>query len=168
MKKGGVAGLIIMIAFTALIVVFGVKIILTIIPGDDLSSADTSLRQVSFAVRMVGDGQCRSADINLPKGYKIDQNDDELRLLNDDDTVLKSLNRDEKLRAPKSKDGKNFLNAKEYPIEINHDYSKKIKGELCVCKLTRDQTKGAYSHYNKEDIVIIPPQVRIGISECVL
>jgi|ETNmetMinimDraft_4_1059912.scaffolds.fasta_scaffold11222_3 hypothetical protein len=170
MKKGQTnpAGLIFMILGTAVIVIVGVTIILKLIPTDELSNADASLKQVSFAIRMVGDGQCRSAEINIPSGYKISQSNDELRLLDDDDNILKSLDRYEKLRAPKSKDSKNFLNSKENPLEINHDYSKKIKGELCVCKLTRDQTKGSYSSYNSGDIVIIPADVRLGISECIL
>jgi hypothetical protein len=170
MKKGQTttAGLIFMILGTAVIVIVGVTIILKLIPTDEFSNADASLKQVSFAIRMVGDGQCRSAEINIPSGYKISQSNDELRLLDDDDNILKSLDRYEKLRAPKSKDSKNFLNSEEYPFEINHDYSKKIKGELCVCKLTQDQTKGSYSSYNSGDIVIIPADVRLGISECIL
>lgn len=170
MKKGQTnpAGLIFMILGTAVIVIVGLTIILKLIPTDELSNADASLKQVSFAIRMVGDGQCRSAEINIPSGYKISQSNDELRLLDDDDNILKSLDRNEKLRIPKSKDSKNFLNSKESPFEINHDYSKKIKGELCVCKLTRDQTKGSYSSYNSGDIVIIPADVRLGISECIL
>ena len=170
MKKGQTdsAGIIFMVLGTAVVVLVGVIIILKLIPTDEFTIADASLKQVSFAVRMVGDGQCRSTEINLPSGYKIDQSNDELRLLDDDGTVLKSLDRDEKLRIPKSKDSKNFLNSKENPFEINHDYSKKIKGELCICKLTRDQARGAYSSYNSDDIVIIPADVRLGISECIL
>lgn len=169
MKKGEnqFVGMAIALVFTAIIVGVGILIFTYMIPTGDINLGDASLKKVSFAARTATEGACVKTQINLPSKYAITHfpDDNRFKLVNDDDVVLKSAHAptDRIILAPTSRDSSNFLNAEESSMSINHDFTKKVKGDICVCRLAEAQD-GAQAG----NIIIIAPESRLGITECIL
>jgi|TARA_Y100000034_G_scaffold64003_1_gene77384 hypothetical protein len=169
MKKGEnqFVGMALALVFTAIIVSIGVLIFTHMIPTGDINLGDASLKKISFAARTVAEGGCEKTGINLPSKYAITHfpSDNRFKLVNNDAVVLKSSHAptDRTILAPTSRDTSNFLNAEEDPMSINHNFDKKVKGDICVCKLAEPQD-GAQAG----DIIILTPESRLGITECIL